>query len=66
MISMLLDAGADMSAKDNEGISVFDYIRQNKEAAGTDAYMRVLRYYRPGFIPIEIAEPNQPQNNANQ
>ena len=52
VIAALLDAGADPMAKDNSGNSVFDYIRQNRGAAGSDAYMRILRHYRPGFKEI--------------
>ncbi|MBO8436651.1 MAG: ankyrin repeat domain-containing protein [Spirochaetes bacterium] len=54
VITALLDAGADPYVADNSGRSVFDYIRQNENAVGTEAYMRILRSYRPDFKPVEI------------
>ncbi len=63
VIAALLDAGADPMAEDNRGNSVFDYIRQNRRAAGSDAYMRILKHYRPGFK--EITELPEIEGTAN-
>jgi len=41
VIILLLDAGADGKAKDNDGNTAFDYAMKNKHIKRTDAYRRL-------------------------
>ena len=45
-VNALLDAGADVKAKDNDGKTALDYARENEKLKGTDALARLERLSR--------------------